>query len=367
MTTGVEVIPTRTLGIDEIELLAVGASVYGCGSGGSLIEGRILASALAGRLGRGRVGMVPLADLPDAARVAVPSTFARPRSVASIDAATRAFGELADRTGGPFDAVLPADLGVVSVLVAFAVAAELDVPVVDAGGAVRAAPHLDQTTWAAAGVVPGTAVLSDGEDLVGVDSDSVIVADRSVRALATGDSLQGSIAGATWAMRGPTARRSSLPGIVTAALEAGQAVDAVTDQGGDPVAELVRVVDGAVLAGRGPIAAVTVALHERTEHFEIRIDTDAGPIDVVSLDGHVQLRVDGEIVVGAPDLIAVVTPGGLGCTPRDLAAPAMEGQAVAVIAAPQPAIDALRVDPTAFASAHRFLGADEDAPPFSLS
>lgn len=366
MTTGVEVIPPRNLGIDEIETISIGSGFYGCGGGASLVEARILASALAGRLGARRVGVVPLERLPDEARVAVPSTFARPRNVASIDAAIAAFRSLADRTGGPFDAVMPADLGAVSVLVAFGVAAEVGIPVVDAAGAARASDHLDQTMWAAAGVLPGAVVLSTGDDQVGLESDSVAVADRSIRALIAADPLRGSVGCATWAMRGPTARRSSIPGALGAALRAGEAVDAAAEHGGDAAAGLVRAVDGAVLVGRGRIGAVTVALHERTEHFEIRVDTEAGPIDVLAVDAHHQLRIGGEVVVGSPDLISIVTPGGLGCTPRDLAAPAMEGQVVAVIAAPGPTVDGLRIDPASFGAAHRLLGTDGEPIPFAL-
>lgn len=362
-----EVRATTHLGVDEIDAITVGAAFYGCGGGGSLVEGRILASAIAGRLGTDRIGLASLDAVPDAARLAVPSAFARPRTVASVDAAVVAFRELAERTGGPFAAVLPADLGVASVLIAFAVAAEFDVPVVDAGGSTRTAMHLEQTTWAGAGVVPATAVLSDGDEHVTLQSDSVLVADRSIRAVVSSDSLRGSVACATWAMRGPTARRSSLPGVVTAALRAGQAVDAVADRGGDAVGALVGAVDGAVLAGRGRIADVTVALHERSEHLEIRVDTEAGPVDVLAVGGHVQLRIGDAVMVGAPDLISIVTPGGLGCTPRDLAVPAMEGQPVAVIAAPAPSAAGATVDPASFGAAHRLLGTDGETVPFNLA
>ena len=364
MTMGVELTPTRTIGIGEIEKIAVGASFYACGGGGSLVDGRIMTAALAGRLGGATIGVVTLDELPDAARVAVPSSFARPRSVGSAEAAAAAFSQLAARTGGDFDAVLPADLGVLSVLTACSVALELDLPVVDAGGAMRAAAHLDQTSWAAAGVLPELAVVTDGDEQVTLQSDSVVVADRSLRALVTGDTFGGPVACATWPMRAPTAQRSSIPGLLTAALIAGQAIDAVADEGGDAVAELVRLVDGAVLAGRGRISGVTVALHERMEHFEIRVETANGVLEVRSIDHHLQLRIDDRLVVGAPDLLSIVTPGGVGCTPRDLAVPAMEGQAVAVIAVP---VDGpVGVDAMTFADDHRLLGHDGSPIPFSL-
>lgn len=365
MTTGVELTPTRTIGIDEIEAIAVGAAFYACGAGGSLVDGRILTSGLAGRLGPSTLGVVGLDELPDAARVAVPLSFARPRTVASVDAATVAFRDLAARTGGPFDAVVPADLGVVAVLTAFAVAAELDLPVVDAGGGLRAAPRLEHTTWAAAGILPELAVVTDGDERVTLQSDSVVVADRSIRAVVGGDTFAGAVAGATWAMRAPTVRRGSCPGILTAALIAGQAIDAAADEGGDAIGELVRLVDGAVLAGRGTVGSVTVALHERMEHVEVRIDTAGGPVEVASIEGHLQLRVDGQLVAGAPDLISIVTPGGIGCTPRDLAVPAMEGQPVAVIAIPSPA--EAPVDPLAYADDHRLLGGNGEPIPFTAT
>ena len=54
--------------------------------------------------------------------------------------------------------------------------------------------------WAAAGVLPGAVVLSTGDDQVGLESDSVAVADRSIRALIAADPLRGSVGCATWAM-----------------------------------------------------------------------------------------------------------------------------------------------------------------------
>ena len=65
MSTGVEATLSRDLGIEEIESILVGAAFYGCGGGGSLIEGRILVSALAGRLGSRRVALMPLDGLPE--------------------------------------------------------------------------------------------------------------------------------------------------------------------------------------------------------------------------------------------------------------------------------------------------------------
>ncbi|MEM9519214.1 MAG: DUF917 family protein [Actinomycetota bacterium] len=365
MTAGVDLSPSRHIGIDEIDALSAGASVFACGGGGSMVQGRIIVSQLAARLGSTKIGLVSLDELPDSARVAAPLALDRPRTVASVVATVKAFEALGARTGGPFDAVLAHDLGVVSSLLACSVAADLGIPVVDAGGGLRAAGHFAQTTWAAAGIHPERAVVSDGVDITTYEADSLALVDRSLRTAVDRSPSDGPIGGASWAMRGATARRASVPGLLSAAITAGLAIEASAHHSSDPVTELVRVIDGAVLAGRGRVTRSTLAL-DGTEHVEIEVETASGPLSVLSVDSHLQLLVEGRRVAGAPDLITIVTPSGLGCTPRDLTVPAMEGEPVAVIAAPFPDLG-VRVDAAAFATLHRALGAAEDPIPFQIA
>lgn len=365
MSTGVDTSPTRAIGADQIESLRSGAVFYASGGGGSLIESDGLAADVVRRIAGGAVAVLATADLSSEMRCAVPSAASRPRAKPSLSSACAAFELLGERAGGSFDAVLPADLGVLSVLVACGVAAELDLPVIDAAGSWRATAHVDQSTWAAAGVIPSLIALTDGDETVVLQADTAEVADRSMRSLLGGSTFVGPVGMASWPMAGPTARRSSLEGALSAALAAGAAVELARSAGADPIEALVGAVDGAVLVGRGPLSGVTMTLRDHSEHFEIRIDTEDGPVEVLSSEGHVLLRRPTGDVAGAPDLLAIVATDGTPLTARDLAAPEREGEAVAVIATPAPCPGGVTTDPASFAGAHISLGGSGERIPFS--
>ena len=346
----VGVTPSGAIGVDELQSIAVGAAIHAAGGGGSLTAGKVLAHDLGAEITDVPIGLVALGEVPVEARVAVPLTFPRPRATPSIAAATAAFRALAERTGGPFDAVVPPDLSVYGVLVALGVAAECELPVVDTAGSIRAATRPESTTWAAADVAPGIVAVADPGDVVVVETDSTTGAHDTIQAVLAGGTLRGPVGAAAWAMNAGTLQRSSIPAALSAVCAAGAIVrDPAT---ADPVEALVATIDRGVLVGRGHIGEVTVALGEQHEHVEIRVDTDRGPFELLALDSHVQLRSPQGILVGAPDLIAVVTDDAMPLSVRELTGPDMADHEVAVIAAPSPVIEPARIPVEAYDELH---------------
>lgn len=352
----VGVTPSGAIGADELEAIVLGAAMYGSGGGGTVESGTRLAADVRSAMADTPVGLVALRDLPAEARIAVPAAVPRARSLPSIAAAATAFRALAERSGDPFDAVVAPDLSVHSALVALGVAAACEVPVVDTAGSIRAATALDMTTWAAADVAPGIVVLADTADVVVLESESLDGADKAARAVLAGDALRGPIGLATWAMNAGALRRSSIPAALSALCATGAAAVDARARGADPVAALAGSIDRAVVAGRGRLGQVTVVLDQRREHVEIRIDTPSGPFEVVSVDSHVQLRSPQGVLVGAPDLISVVSAEGTPLGVRELTSPELAGTDVAVVVAPTPVIAPARVPTEAFDAIHASLG-----------
>lgn len=358
----VGVTPSGAIEVDELMAIVFGSAFFGSGGGGSVEAGGRLADELRAALEDAPVGVVALADLPDQARVAVPASFPQPQVMPSIAAATNAFRALGERTGDAFDAVVPLDLTVHGVLVALGVAVACDVPVVDAAGSVRAARRLDMTTWAAAGVVPGIVAMADPRDVVVIGTDSIDGAGSAARAVLAGDTLRSPIGGASWAMNTNTLRRSSIPAALSAACAVSNAVLDAPSRGTDPVDALVATIDRAVVVGRGRLGRVTLALTGRREHVEIRIDTLRGPVEILSIDSHIQLRSPQGVLVGAPDLISVVTTGGRPLCVRELSSPELAEIEVAVIAAPTPEATPARVPTEAYDRVHATFGTTGPVP-----
>lgn len=356
------VTPSGAIGVDELETLARGAAVYGSGGGGSIEDAAPLIDEIRGSMAGRPVGVVGLRELPAEARVVMPAAFSRSSAGVSVAAAALAVRALADRSGGVFDAIVLADMSVFGTLVALGVAAACAVPVVDASGSVRAITRLECTTWAAAGVAPGPLALADGSEVVLVDTDSIDGADRALQAMLAGDALRGPTAAATFAMSGAALRRSAIPDAISSVRGTGRAAGPGTPGAPRPISALVEAIPGAIEVGRGPVGRVTVDLGSRREHVEVRVNTTRGPVSVVSFDDHLQLRSPRGVLVGAPDLIAVVRHDGTALTARELAAPETTGAEVSVVVAPTPDVEPARVPVEAYDDLHALVGVEGPVP-----
>lgn len=367
MTSGIEVPVDGTIGQDDLEAITLGACAYASGGGGSLLEGQALAAELAHRLDDGRIGVARLEQLPDAAAVASPTTHPRIRARPSIDSAATAFRLLGERTVGHLDAVLPASLGPLDLLVAFGVAHACGIPVVDTAGSARPAGRMAMTAWAAAGIAPGLLAFADGVDTSTIGTDSVTAADDARQALLDGGSMAGSIGAAAWAMSGPAARRSSIPAAVSSVWHLGSEMRAAQLDGRDAVDRALATAEGAIVIGRGPLQRSVVALDDADDRLEIRLDTPLGLVDVVALETNLRVVRRGTPVVTAPDLITVLDPGGNPRTLRELTRPEAEGLVLTVMAMPAPSVFDAPIVLDAFGDLHRRAGGTGERVPFPES
>jgi DUF917 family protein len=166
------------LGGDDLDTLAIGATVLGAGGGGPYSLGKQFVAELKQRMAGGKtVTVVGLTDLDSDARPAIPAGIGSPAAAAKgfpLDVVTTAFTKLADHEGTTFDAVLPGEVGAGNSLIPLSVALDLGLPIVDGSGAARAMPSLQMSTFAAQGVPVGTIVLASPQTTVVFEADGAV-------------------------------------------------------------------------------------------------------------------------------------------------------------------------------------------------
>lgn len=328
----------RTLTIDDIDDLAVGAWVIGTGGGGNPHLNHLNVQGL---MSNGETfELIDPVELADDARVAVVSTMGAPlvmqeRLQDSRDVA-RAVEIMADHTGSPFDAVMATEIGGSNAFQPLMAAAHLDIPVVDADAMGRAYPEAQMTSFAIAGLQPWPLALVDprGIEAVITHVPSWKWMERTSRALTV---ETGSMAATCKAPRtGRDVKRWSVANSMTLAIELGATVRQAQRAHQDPVAELAAAAGGQKLFS-GKITDV----ERRTTGGFLRgmaaidgLDDWAGQrLELDFQNEWLVARLDDRPIVTVPHLICVLdveTGEAIGTET------ARYGQRVAMIAMPAP-------------------------------
>jgi DUF917 family protein len=316
-------VPLR-LDVTNLRALARGCGVLAAGAGGDLELALLMAIVAVDTLGP--VTVVALDELPDDALVVPCGLVGAPQianeRIFSGDEGrvlSRALEDLHDRRVG---ALMCFETAGPNGLFPVAWAARAGLPVVDADGAGRALPGLQQRAMHVAGVPASPVVLTDGRhNVLVIHAADDPSAARLARSAATG--LGGVCAAAAYGMTARRARTSTVAGSLSRAVALGHSIDGS--------------------ARRLPLAAVAEALGARLL-IEGRVtDRERSSATIDGTAGHAgrQVRIelqseylvaleDGAVTAAVPDLIAVLT--------ADTAAPiATErlrvGDRVAVLAA----------------------------------
>lgn len=255
---------------DDLRSIVVGATILGSGGGGPRPLGESFAADIADRMDRHGV-CVHLAapdEVDPQARCAIPAGVGSPTATAAgfpLGAVTMAFDRLAELTGGPFDAVLPGEVGAGNSLIPISVALDLsirsglDIPVIDAAGAARAMPSLQMSTLAAAGLPVSPVVLANTSTSVEFTAEPAAVADAVMRGVIGGGVFTEDAGAALWPMRAGEAGEACIAGTLSLALRVGRAVRDAATSGADPVAAAVAELHlGRPQQARSEIAVIAV-------------------------------------------------------------------------------------------------------------
>jgi len=295
----------------NLDDFATGATVLGTGGGGDPFIGKLMAEHAIER--HGPVELIDPGEVPDdelvvpSAMLGAPTVMVEklPRGTESV----AAFEALGEHLGDAAYATMSIEAGGLNSTIPIAVAAELDLPLVDADGMGRAFPEVQMVTLTLGGI--GATPMSIADE----KGNSVIVeavdnrrAEQFVRTTAI--EMGGSCMIATYAHTGAQLREHTILGSMSFAHEIGTTIREAQSGTEDPVDALIELTDGYELF-EGKI----VDVHRRTEGgFAVGEATLEGLADhegrELTLDfqnEHLIAR-DSErgVVACVPDLITVL-------------------------------------------------------------
>jgi len=221
----------------------------------------------------------------------------------------RAVESLEKYAGFSFDAVVPIEIGGYNTAVAACVAAEKDIPLLDADPVGRSVPGVEQTSYCLHGlpIVPMALVTGMGDVVVVREAADDFRAEMIARALA---SVSGGAIGVADHPLTAAALSSSLtPGSLTRALTIGSTIRGASEQGSDPVEAIINTCGGYLLF----VGVVQDAQWQEENGFtmgELRIEgihgARTGSYLVQYKNEHYAAWLDSEVDITAPDLICVL-------------------------------------------------------------
>lgn len=301
------------VGIDELEHIALGATVLGTGGGGDPHVGKLVAKQAIEECGP--VQMIPPEELDDddfvllsaqmgAPTVAVEKLPGGHEPIASVE-------RVETEVGRDADATMPMECGGINSTFPFAVAARKDIPLVDADGMGRAFPELHHETFNVY-VVSGTpAALSDEHgDTALIETDT----NERLEWLARGLTIRmGGIAYVTdYPMSGREVNDTAIPGTMTLAHDIGKAVATAS---GDPIHAIQAATAESIYGdARSLFEGKIVDVHRRTEggfvvgsvEIDGLADDEDRTMTIEFQNENLGARVDGEWLATVPDLITVL-------------------------------------------------------------
>jgi len=301
----------RTLELDDIEALAVGAWVLGTGGGGSPYLGLLNMRRLYAE--GHRVSLMQPEDLADDDLVAVVSNMGAPlvgqERLSDSRNMARAVSLMEEYLGCTFRAIMSVEIGGNNGVQPLLAAAHLNKPVVDADAMGRAYPEAQMTSFAVGDLKPWPLSLVDPRGIEGIVAK--VPSWKWMERLSRKMCVEvGSIAATCKAPRtGAEVKQWGIPHTTTQAIKLGQAIRLAQKEHRDPVQAILDAEDGKLLF-RGKIADIA----RRTTEGFLR-----GTAKLDGLDewrGHgFELAFQNEFAVGwldgvpkvmTPDLICVL-------------------------------------------------------------
>jgi DUF917 family protein len=300
----------RSIGVDDMEDIAIGGAMLGTGGGGDPYVGKLMAQQAI--RAHGPVQLMDVNDLADDALVVPVCMMGAPtvmtEKLPQGDELMNAFRALEKVMGRRVDAVLCGEAGGVNSTTPFVVAAAAGLPLIDGDGMGRAYPELQMVTFTLHGVSATPMVLCDdkGNSLV-LDTVSNAWTERLARAATI--EMGGSALLAFYPMNGTTAKKAVVAGTLSLCAKVGETLRAARAAHDDPVAAVKEL-----LGARELFHGRITDIERRTEGGFARGRAVFAGVEgyrgkTLRLDFQNEFLIaerDGTALATTPDLIAVV-------------------------------------------------------------
>lgn len=306
----------RTLEIEQVARIAVGATLLGAGGGGDPYISLLAARQMYAN-GASNANLIQLSELDDDAQVICVAGFGAPtvekERLFELSHLEHAIGTLEQHIGRKADALIPAEMGGCNALIPIVAASHCRRPVIDGDGMGRAFPELQMTSFSLNGISASPFAMTDEHlNTIICHSQDDKKGETLARAACMAMGLFTFLA--AYPMTGRQAKRVAIPGTVTLAHALGLAIENVK-AGTAPIESLIegirastegvdvlRLFDGKV-----------VDVWRSTERGFVIGWLDLAPVNGASQRAHIEFRneylaftLDGAPRALTPDLICVV-------------------------------------------------------------
>jgi uncharacterized protein len=300
----------RSIDVETLEDLAVGATVLGTGGGGDPYLGKLMARQAIER--HGPVRLVDADDLRSGELLLPVAMMGAPTVLvekipngAELERVVRAVER---RLGRDAAALMSVEAGGINSTIPVVAAAELGLPLLDGDGMGRAFPEIPQCSMSVRGVSATPMALADEkgnlELLETISNDWTERLSRTATVAMGGSSII-----ALYPMTVEEAASAVIPRTMSRAVEIGKTIRAARARGADTLDALLDLTSGRLLF-RGKVVDVlrrTVEGFARgTARIEGLEEDASSTLDLEFQNEHLVALRDGEPIASVPDLITVL-------------------------------------------------------------
>lgn len=298
------------IGTEEVSNIATGAAVLGTGGGGDPHLGKLMAQQAIED--HGSITLLDPSDVPDDALIVPTAMMGAPtvstEKIPRGDESVNSFRAIEDYTNKEVYATMSIEAGGINSTIPLAVAAQLQLPIVDADGMGRAFPEIPQTSLTLGGVdaTPFTMADEKGNSMIleTIDNTWTETFSRSISV-----DMGGSAMISCYPHTGKQLKEHAIHNSLTYAEKIGRAINELTDVDSDPVEILVEEFDGYHLHG-GKVTDVYRRTSDGFAKGAATIDGTGSFRDtVVQLEFQNEFliaRTEDTVLATVPDLICVI-------------------------------------------------------------
>lgn len=300
----------RTIGMTEIEDIALGASLLGAGGGGDPYIGKLMAMAAIESCGE--VTLLDPMELEDDDLVLPIAMMGAPTILCEKGINGNEYQTVYDMMsryfGKEIKAFMPMEAGGVNSMLPIAACARLGLPLVDADGMGRAFPELQMVTFTIGGVKATPMALTDEK---GNTCIFETITNKWTEELARSVTMScgGSVTVALYPMKAGVIKQYGVKNIVTKSLKLGESIRTLSKSSTSLEEQFIKDT-GAYLLMKGKICDVLREVRGAFNFGKVVLEgigTDKGKEAYVEFQNENLIAViDGEIKASVPDLITLV-------------------------------------------------------------
>lgn len=300
----------RYLHKQEIEDIALGASLLGAGGGGDPYIGKLTAMSAVER--HGPVKLLDVDEVPDDALVISSSMMGAPSVQLEKFLNGDEYGRLMDKLtrylGKKVYATFPIEAGGINSMIPIAAAAQLGLPMVDCDSMGRAFPELQMSTFSIYGIEATPLAMTDEKGNIGIlDTIDNVWTEKIARAIT--DKMGAAASVCSFPITGKDLKKCSVRNIVTYSENIGRTIRKLSEKKDASIETLLDVTGGYLILS-GKIVDVIRSTKNGFNYGKTVIEGldqyKNQQAEILFQNENIVLKRNGKIIATAPDLICLV-------------------------------------------------------------